>query len=153
MSNFTKDLKTGKEAEKKFLIHLINTLDVVSFECPKWKFKDYDIKIETKDWTVSTYEVKNDVGSVKTWNLCIEYRYKWEASWIYNSKADYIVYITWWKWYIQNRWELLIRLMDIEKRLVKWWDWWKSHLMLIKHEHMDKLFTPLDICDEEENIW
>ena len=88
--SFVKCLQLGKECEKTFMRYLIDYPGMISIEFAQWKFKDWDIKMTTKDKEI-TYEVKSDRKSEETWNCCIECMYKDEPSWVYASKADYIV--------------------------------------------------------------
>lgn len=141
---FVKDLKVWQEAEKQFARYLIDYPKLVSIEFAQWKFKEWDIKMTTQDKEI-TYEIKNDTQWWETWNVAIEFRYKWEASGIYESKADFIVYHVADKWWIQKRAELILRLCEVEKRVVKWWDWWQSELYLIKLDEMPNLFEPLNM--------
>lgn len=144
MGLFVKDLAKGAEAEKIFMRYLVDYPKLVSLEFSQWKFKDYDIKMTTQD-KVITYEIKNDVMADKTWNIAIEFRYKWEPSWIYASKADYIVYHAAWKWYMQSRPELILRLCEVEKEVKKGWDWYQSELYIISLDKMNDLFESLTL--------
>jgi len=141
--SFIESNKLGKEAEKAFVHYLIDNNDIVSLEISQGKFKDYDIKMTTKD-SIITYEVKSDRRSEDTWNLCIEYMYNWHSSWIYSSKADYIVYYCDMQWWIQDRWLLLWKINDIEKEQKKWGDGNLSRLFLIKVDKLPELFERLD---------
>lgn len=142
---FAKDLAVGHQAERVFARYLIDYPKLISIEFAQWKFKDYDIKMTYGDNKVATYEIKRDMQAQDTGNVALEIRYKWDASWIYTSKADYIVYYAAWKWYCQTRWELILRLEKANKRIVKGWDWWQSELMLVKLEDMDKIFEVLNL--------
>jgi len=104
--SFVKCLQIGKEIEKVFMKYLVDYPGMVSLEFSKWRCKDYDIKMVTKDKEI-TYEVKSDRRSEETGNVCLERTYKWEDSWIYWSKADYIVYYSDKKWRIQKRDKLI----------------------------------------------
>ena len=146
--SFIIDFKVGKTAEKKFAKYLIDFPWFVSLEMPRGKCKDWDIILTTKD-KIITYEVKSDTMADKTWNFVVEYRFRWEASGIYASKADFIVYNILWEWRIQKRAELILRLQETEKREVKWWDGWNSDLYIIKVEELPNLFEKLNI---DENI-
>lgn len=136
---FVNDLQYWKHFEKEFAKTLIDNKDFISIEIPDKKFIDYDIKLTTKSGS-TTYEVKSDTMAHKTGNVVFETRYKWIASWIYASKADYIVYFVKWKCYIQSKWELILRLMNVEKRVTKWWDWWNSELLVVSCNELEKLF-------------
>lgn len=145
--SFASDLKIWENAQREFAkILLDNTSEfrIVSIEFAQGKFKDWDIKIDCiPDW-ILTYEVKTDTMADKTWNFVIETRFKWEASGIYASKADYIVYCVKNERYIQKRGELILRLIDTPKRTTKWWDWFNSELYVISCDELDKLFTHLN---------
>ena len=130
--SFVHDLAKGKEAEKIFAR----------------KFKEWDIKMTYWDNKVATYEIKRDLKAQETWNFIIEYRFKWEASWIYASKADYIVYYIADKWWIQKRSELLLRIQQVEKRECKWWDGWQSSLYIIKVDKLPELFETLNLDEK-----
>ena len=122
--SFVESNKLGKEAEKAFIHYLIDAYDIINL--------------------VVTYEVKSDRRSEDTWNLCIEYMYNGNSSWIYSSKADYIVYYCDMKWWIQDRWLLLWKINDVEKEMKKWWDNNLSKLFLIKVDKLPELFNQLD---------
>lgn len=147
--SFVRDLQKWRQAEKVFARYLIDYPNIKSLEFPQWKFKEWDIKMTYWDGKIATYEIKRDLKAWETWNFIIEYRYCWEASWIYASKADYIVYYIDNKWYIQSRAELLLRIQKVEKRECKWWDWWKSSLYIIKVDKLPELFELLNL---EETI-
>lgn len=142
--SFVKDLKFWKDCEKQFARYLIDYPWFVSLEMAQWKFKDYDIKLTTTD-KVITYEIKSDTMADKTGNFVIECRYDGKASWIYASKADYIVYKVLDDWRIAERWELILRLINTEKRTTKWWDGWKSELYVIKCDELPNLFYPVNV--------
>jgi len=142
--SFVKDLAKWKEVEKAFAKYLIDYPDVISIEFPKGKCKDYDVKMTYGNDKVATYEIKTDFKAQNTGNFVIEYRFKWEASWIYASKADYIVQYILGKWWIQSRGELILRINQIEKRETKWWDWFQSSLYIIKADKLSELFEPLN---------
>ena len=155
---FAKDLKYGQSQEQIFARYLLDYPDCVSIEFAQWKFKDYDIKLTTKDKTI-TYEVKADTMAPQTWNFVIETRYKWVPSGIYASKADYIAYCVKDEWYLQSRGELVLRLINTPKRITKWGDKRQSELYVIKCEELDNLFEHLNLnptnygqVKKEENV-
>jgi hypothetical protein len=147
---FKEDLEKWIEAEKQFVQYLCTCPNFVWVELSQWKFKDYDIKLTSTDRVV-TYEVKSDLKAQETGNYCIEYRYYDKPSGIYTSKADYIVYNVMWQWRMQSRWELLLRLDKLKKSSVKWWDWKKSDLWLLKVDTLPILFDLLDLQTNEVN--
>ena len=153
MWNFVKDLAIWQEAEKVFARYLIDYPKLISLEFSQWKFKDYDIKMTYGDNKVATYEIKRDMQAQDTGNVALEIRYKWDASWIYTSKADYIVYYAAGKWFLQRRWELILRLEKANKKIVKWWDWWQSELMLVKLEDMNKIFEQINLDYVYDCLW
>lgn len=140
--SFVKCLTLGKDVEKVFMKYLVDYPGMVSLEFSQGKCKDYDIKMTTKD-KVITYEVKSDRRSEETGNCCIEYMYKWQASWIFASKADYIVYYCNRKWWIQERWLLIALLMDIEKETKNGWDGKRSRLFLFSVDKLPELFEEI----------
>lgn len=143
---FTKDLAIGRSAEKEFAKLLLDTKHIISLEFSQGKFKDWDIKTnETPEWEV-TYEIKSDTMASSTWNFVVEFRgSKWNASGIYTSKADYIVYYIKWEWWIQERGELILRLINTEKEEVKGWDWKLTSMREIKCTELPNLFTKLEV--------
>lgn len=151
---FAKDLLVWEEAQKEFAkVLLDNTKEfrVISLEFAQWKFKDWDIKIDcVPDW-ILTYEVKSDTMAKDTGNFVIETRFKWNPSWIFTSKADYIVYFIKWEWRVQERWELILRLMDVEKRETKGGDWRQSTLRVISCDKLPDLFTKLEVKNGKED--
>lgn len=149
---FVKSLQLWKEAEKVFMKYLIDYPWMVSVEFSRWKCKDYDIKLTTKDKEI-TYEVKSDRRSEETGNCCIEYKYKWNASWIFASKADYIVYYCNRKWRIQERGKLLWSIAEMDKEIKTGWDNYRSKLFIFSVDKLPELFenipelpelTPID---------
>lgn len=151
--SFVWDLSMWQQAEKLFVFYMLNTRDVVQVYMPQGKFKDYDIQFCFKDWSEETYEIKRDMKTQDTWNFVIETRFKWQASWIYTSKADYIIYYVMWKFYKQSRWELILRLQDCEKRITKWWDWFNSELYIIKADKLNDLFDVIEIDERMSFDW
>lgn len=141
---FVKDLIIGQEAEKLFMKYLVDYPHMVSLSFSQGKCTDYDIKMITKDKEI-TYEVKSDTMADKTGNFVIEFRFKWEASGIYESKADFVVYYIMWEWRIQKRSELILRLWEVEKEIKRWWDGWNSELYIIKVEKLPELFEKIEM--------
>ena len=85
-----------------------------------------------------------DTMAKDTGNFVIETRCSGIASGIYASKADYIVYNVKWEWRIQERWELILRLIDTEKRITKWGDWYRAEMYVIKCTELPNLFTKIE---------
>lgn len=142
---FASDLKVWEDAQKEFAKVLLDTKKIISLEFAQWKNPDWDIKTnEVPEWEV-TYEVKSDTMAPDTGNFVIEYRFKWNPSWIYKSKSDYIVYYVLWERRIQERWELILRLIDTEKRSTKWWDGYYSSLWVISCDKLPDLFNKIEI--------
>lgn len=139
---FVKSLKIGKEAEKVFMKYLVDYPDMVSLEFSKWRCKDYDIKMVTKDKEI-TYEVKSDRRSEETGNCCIECKYKWQDSWIYWSKADYIVYYSDKKRRIQEREALIQWIKDNPPQETHWGDGGWSKLYLYPVERLPEMFLQI----------
>lgn len=154
--SFVVSLKLWKEVEKVFMRYLVDYPWMVSLEFSQGKCKDYDIKMTTKDKEI-TYEVKSDRRSEETGNCCIEYMYKWQASWIFASKADYIVYYCNKKWWIQERWLLIALLMDLEKEIKNGGDGKRSRLFLFSVDKLPELFEEIPELPEmaplEEITW
>lgn len=154
--SFASDLAIWEEAQKEFakvLLDSTNDLKVISLEFAQGKFPDWDIKINCVPYWELTYEIKSDTMAPQTGNFVIEYRFKWKPSWIYKSKSDYIVYYVKWEWRIQERAELMLRLIDTEKRSVKWGDNRNSSLRVISCDKLPDLFTKIKTDGEawEEN--
>lgn len=140
---FTNDLAIGRKAEKEFAKVLLDTKQIISLEFAQGKFKDWDIKTnEIPEWEV-TYEIKSDTMAEDTGNYVIEYMFKWKPSWIYTSKADYIVYYVKWEWWIAERGALILGLMNTEKRETKGWDGWNSSLRVISCDKLPDLFNKI----------
>lgn len=150
--SFAWDLLIWRHAEREFATHLLQCNNLTSLEFPTGKFKDWDIKA-TYDNKVITYEIKSDTMAEQTGNFVIEIRFNWKASWIYTSKADYIVYHIKWERWGQERGELILRLQNIDKRITKWWDWWKSELYVISCENLPKLFDNLFTTTTKDAEW
>lgn len=141
---FKRDLAIWRKAEIDFAKVLLSTREVYSLEFPQGKFKDYDIKINTPLWE-ETYEIKLDLQAPETGNFVVEYRGWWKASWIFTSKADYIIYNVLWEWWWQERGELILRLINLEdKEEAKWWDGKKTDMWKIKCKYLPDLFDKID---------
>jgi len=143
---FSDDLKSWKKTEQEFAKRLIDWwLNRLEF-APNEQFKDWDIKIEfEKLWRniIRTFEVKDDMISEKTGNIWFEVRCNGKPSWIYSSKADYIVYRLGDKFYYQDRWELIFLLNDIPHTQKLWWDWDRSLLYIVEKKYLSDLFKVL----------
>jgi len=146
---FVKDLKCGKDVEKMFAKYLIDYPWLVWIEFPQGRFSDYDILLKT-DKKEITYEIKSDTMAQDTGNFVIEIMCNNIPSWIYASKADFIVYRIMDKWYIQKRWQLIYNLNKLEnKRITKWWDWWRSEMYVISMDYILDLFE--EIKDDKKD--
>lgn len=139
---FVNDLAIGEACQIEFTKVLLDTEKIIKIEFAQWKFKYRDIKITTPDWE-KTYEIKKDLKANDTGNYVIETRSSWKASGIYTSTADYIVYNVKWERWIQERWELILRLINTEKRVTKWWDWFRSEMYVLKCETLSDLFSKI----------
>ena len=132
---FEKDLKKWNETEREFERLLVEKETVMALEfAPKGRFKDWDIKARiNKNWKESmvTFEIKDDMKSSETGNVWFEYRCYGKPSWIYSTKADYIVYRIDGRFYIAERWELLTKLNFIDKSNVSWWDFNWAQMFIV----------------------
>lgn len=150
--SFVSDLAIWEACQIEFAKLLLSTEKVITLEIAQWKFKLRDIKITTPEWE-KTYEIKKDLKAQDTWNYVIETRCNWKASGIYTSTADYIVYNVKWEWRIQERWELILRLIDVEKRITKGGDWWRAEMYVLKCDTLPVLFNKIETNGQtwEEN--
>lgn len=143
---FEKDLEKWKKTEREFAKRLLSwNLSKLEF-APNYQFKDRDVKIEfEKLWrnVVKTFEIKDDMISEKTWNVWFEIMCNSEPSWIYASKADYIVYHLGDKFYYQDRWKLLIRLNDTPKKETLGGDGGRSLMYVVDKKHLSDLFIEI----------
>lgn len=139
---FIDDLAIGEACQVEFTKVLLDTEKIIKIEFAQWKFKYRDIKITTPEWE-KTYEIKKDLKAPETGNYVIETRCSWKPSGIYASKADYIVYNVKWEWRIAERGELILRLIDVEKRTTKWGDWFRAEMYVLKCETLPLLFNKI----------
>lgn len=142
---FKEDLKEWKKAEREFASRLMRW-DVVDIQFSQWEFPWRDIKATFNicgKLVERTYEVKEDRQADTTWNVWIEYMYKWKPSWIYTSNADYIVYKIWDMFYYADRLKFIIELNKIVKQDIVWWDDNNSQMWLIKRDVFNLLMTEL----------
>lgn len=142
---FNDDLKEWKKAEREFASRLMRW-DVVDIQFSQWRFPWRDIKATFNKWgklVEKTYEVKEDRQAESTWNVWIEYMYKWKPSWIYTSSADIVVYKIWDKFYYSDRLKLIIELSKCLKSDVVWWDDDNSQMRLVRREVFNLLMTEL----------
>jgi len=142
--SFESDLEKWKQIEIELAQKLV-WRNIVRLEyAPEWIFKDWDIKVTyLENWIerYKTFEVKNDLKSRETWNVWFEYRCNNKASGIFSSKADYIVYRIDDKLYYQDRWELLCKLVNVEKFRTKWWDNNSSEMFVVNKAYLPVLFN------------
>ena len=143
---FEEALKNWRKIERELAQKLV-WRDIMKIEfAPNREYKDWDLKVTyEKDWKecTKTFEVKDDIISAKTWNVWFEYRCFGKPSWIYASKADYIVYHLNDKFYIQDRGELLFRLNKVEKVNLSWWDFNGSQMFVVDKRYLNTLFNEL----------
>ena len=143
---FKDDLREWQQIEREFAKKLIDRkLNSLEF-APDNKFTDRDIKIRfNKDWKEieRTFELKYDRQVDKTWNVWIEYSFEWKPSGIYTSKADYIVYKLWDRFYYADRLRLIIELSKVNKADVIWWDDDKSQMRLVNKDVFKLLTTEI----------
>jgi len=142
---FNDDLKQWKKAEREFAKRLMRW-DVVDIQFSQWEFPWRDIKVTFNicgKLVERSYEVKEDRQADTTWNVWIEYMYKWNPSWIYTSSADILVYKIWDKFYYADRLKFIIELSKIVKQDVVWWDDDNSQMWLVKRDVFNLLMTEL----------
>lgn len=142
--DFKTTLEWGRKIEKAFVCKMISKYDVEKVEfAPDTQFKDWDVKLTIWGREV-TYEVKRDFKSQETWNIALEIKCNWKPSWIFASKADYIIYcLNEDEFYFQERWELLYRIADINKYKTLWGDWERAEMYIIAKEILPLLFKKL----------
>jgi len=136
---FDTDLKEWRKIELEFARKLIDDKLVALELAPDKPFKDRDIKTTTSEWKENTYEIKHDIVSDTSGNVWFEYYCNDAPSGVYASKADYIVYKLGDKFYSIERAKLLIRLNHTNKTQVKWGDYNKSYMYLVKKDDFIKL--------------
>jgi hypothetical protein len=142
---FNDDLKQWKKAEREFASRLMRW-DVVGIQFSQWEFPWRDIKATFNicgKLVERSYEVKEDRKAETTWNVWIEYMYKWNPSWIYTSCADIVVYKIWDKFYYADRLKFIIELSKIVKQDVVWWDDDNVQMWLVKRDVFNLLMTEL----------
>lgn len=150
--SFARDLKIWENAQIEFAKLLLSTRKIIKLEFAQGKFKDWDIKITTPLWE-ETYEIKFDTMAKDTGNFIIEKRCSWNASGIYTSKADYIVYNVKWERWMQERGELILRLINTDMRITKWWDGFRTEMCVIKCEELPNLFNKVETNDSGKEAW
>lgn len=130
---FKEDLLKAREIEVNFACLLLKHGACNVELAPDRKFSDWDVK--AKQWELENYyEIKDDIISSTTGNVWFEFMCNWSMSWVYVSKADFIVYHVDDKFYCIQRPMLLARLNFVKKERKKWWDWDKSDLFIVKKE-------------------
>lgn len=137
---FDVDLMNARKVELEFL-KLVLTPWVVHVYIPKKdkQFKDYDMKIEYEDWHTTTFEIKDCPRALEYGSIPFEIECNGKPSWIYASKADYIVYHIWDKRYRQDRGKLLYELVQMKKYETFGWDNDKAKMYVVDLE-VAKLF-------------
>ena len=142
---FKEDLQEWKAVEREFASRIMKW-DVSKIEFSQWKFKDRDVKATFKKLgqeVEKTFEIKNDIVSERTGNVWFEVTCNSEPSGVFASKADYIVYKLWDKFYYVDRARLLLWLASVPKDIVMWGDGNKSELFLVKKEFFNAMTKEL----------
>lgn len=143
--DFNITLEWWKKTERSFVSKMLEICpDIEKIEfAPDRQFKDWDVKLAI-NWVEKTYEIKRDYKSQETWNIALEIKCNWKPSWIFASKADYIIYcLNDDEFYWRDRWELLYELCDIAKYKTLWWDWERAEMYIISKELLPILFRKL----------
>lgn len=138
---FESDLEFWKAIEKEFATRLMRR-PIRKLEFAWGNHPERDIKAEFLDKWVRverTFEVKFDDVFNRTNEVWIEFQYNWQASGIFKSKADFIVYKLGSKFWCVDRAKLLVYLTQGEKIYKSGWDGWKSELWVIPSEEFYKL--------------
>ena len=143
--NFNDDLKEGKKAEREFASRLVKW-GAIKVELSEWDVPWWDIKA-TFLWQGQTYEksfeVKKDRYAENSEQVCVEYCYKWEPSWIYTSNADYIVYNIGDKFYYADRLRFIIDVSKAQKVDLVWGDGNNSNIWLVDREYFNSITNEL----------
>ena len=143
---FKEDLNNWKKTEREFAKRLMDW-DLTRLEfAPNSQFKDWDVRIEFEKLgrnVIKTFEMKDDMISEQTWNIWFEIKCNWQPSGIYSSKADYIVYKLWDKFYYQDRWELIFALNHVPHTQTTWWDGNRALLYIVNKKYLSDLFKEL----------
>ncbi len=140
---FDVDLATWEEYEYEFMKLLLKKWVVGIHKPPKEKRKDRDIKVDYEDWTSKTFEVKNCPKALEYGSIVFESECNGKPSWIFVSKADYVVYRIWDERYRQDRWKLLHELVWINKCETMGWDNEKAKMYVVQNEIAKLIFNKL----------
>ena len=139
---FDIDLAKGNKTELEFIKRILKPWVSDIHMSPDKPFKDYDIKVDYTDWHSCTFEIKNCNRATKS--VVFEYEYKWQPSWIFSSKSDYVVYFFddtfWW----QDRWKLITELIEVNKYSQVWWDNNDVKMYIVDKEIAKILFNKFD---------
>lgn len=130
---FDVDLASGERVEYEFMRKLLKPWVIGIHKPPKDKRKDWDFKVDYENHS-TTFEVKDCPKAEEYWSIPIEYEYNGKPSWPFASKADYIVYKIWDKFYWQERGKFLSELATINKYSTLWWDDNKAKMFVVNLE-------------------
>ena len=131
---FDKDLFNWTKTEIEFVKRMLKPW-IVKVEFG-WKNPDRDVRLTDENWKSKTYEIKNNSSDT---HVAFEYAYRWQPSWVLNSKADFIVYYYQDKFHWQTRWKFLEQFMDLHKWKTSWWDNNQSDLYVMEKDVADLL--------------
>lgn len=131
---FNVDLATWEQYEYTFMKRLLKPWVLGIHKPPKEERKDRDIKVDYEDWTSKTYEIKSCPRAKEYGSIPIEYECDGKPSWVFASKADYIVYYIDNQFYVQDRWIFLAELVWVNKYSTVWWDNEKSKMFIVNLE-------------------
>lgn len=98
----------------------------------------FDVAMEHQgvDWF---FEIKHDIKCEETGNIAVEVGSEWKEWWVYTTISDFYIYKICWEFYCIKT-DKLKELVDWKKR-IKWWDWNRADLVLLKLEDYKKYFT------------
>lgn len=97
MSTFETDLEKAKIAERKAKILIEDIKGYPVYFAPEGYYPYYDLRLdltaEGKDRFEELFEVKNDLGYMRTGNVAIEYGYNGERSGVLKSEAGWYIIV------------------------------------------------------------
>ena len=134
--SFVNDLREGLEYEEKVLRFL-------NEEFKLWVRKNEDVLDTDLISSSLRIEVKFDRQFHRTWNIFIEYAYKWKPSGIMrDEELDYLIYgnhdVMWIMDAKMLQIEIPIWVVEKKYRTVKGWDGWNSSGILIPVSEVKK---------------
>lgn len=141
---FKIDLAKARQVEIEFVRKILKPWVLrVELNNDDEKHIERDVKVDYKDGTSKTFEIKDCPKAKEYGSIPFESECNWKPSGVFASKADYIVYHFNDTRYRQERGKLLHELIWINKYETLGWDNEKSKMYVVDNKIAELIFNKL----------